>query len=460
MFLLVYIAAVVVICGNACSWDSCFEYSNDPNVIKVHLVCHSHDDMGWLKTVDDYYTGRTKSIVNVGVEYIYNTVIEELAKDPNKKFSFAEVGYLTRWLEGRDKNDAQVIKLKDLIKNGQVEFIGGGWVQNDEAAAHYIDIVGQYSFGANKLLDYFGKCVPPKIAWQVDPFGHSREHANIVALFGYEGLIHGRMHYQGLADRINNKSLDYLWVTSDDLKMELPTTAFYSNMYHAPQNFCFDTRCADDPVVDDEKLEGYNVNQKRDDFINKIKDQAKSQQHNHVLVTLGGDFQYSDANVPFTSYDRLIKAVNAVTGKTNVQIFYSTPSCYMQTVNKIVDKLTKKVDDHFPYASSAHSYWSGYFTSKPEHKYMIRQLSNLLQLGKAMRVFGNLTEKKFVDAEETAERALSLSQHHDAVTGTSKEKVTQDYERRLRIGANGIQKILSSAVKKLTSVSKFAFLLS
>lgn len=57
-----------------------------------------------------------------------------------------------------------------------------GWVQNDEAAAHYIDIIGQYSLGASKLLNYFGKCTPPKIAWQVDPFGHSREHANIVAL--------------------------------------------------------------------------------------------------------------------------------------------------------------------------------------------------------------------------------------------------------------------------------------
>ena len=34
-----------------------YHYGYDPEKLYVHLVPHTHDDVGWLKTVDEYYYG-------------------------------------------------------------------------------------------------------------------------------------------------------------------------------------------------------------------------------------------------------------------------------------------------------------------------------------------------------------------------------------------------------------------
>ena len=52
---------------------------------------------------------------------------------------------------------------------------------NDEAATHYNSIIDQHSLGAEFLRDQFGECGRPKIGWQIDPFGHSREQASLLA---------------------------------------------------------------------------------------------------------------------------------------------------------------------------------------------------------------------------------------------------------------------------------------
>lgn len=69
-------------------------------------------------------------------------------------------------------------------------------------------------------------------------------------------------------------------------------------------------------------------------------------------------------------------------GKVN--IFYSTPSCYLNALNKANLTLTAKTDDFFPYASDPHAFWTGYFTSRPALKYYVRQTNNILQVCKQL----------------------------------------------------------------------------
>lgn len=68
-FLFLTFAAAQENCGyNACP-------KTKKGVTNVHLVPHSHDDTGWLKTVDQYYYGTNNSIQNAGVQYIIDSVL-------------------------------------------------------------------------------------------------------------------------------------------------------------------------------------------------------------------------------------------------------------------------------------------------------------------------------------------------------------------------------------------------
>jgi lysosomal alpha-mannosidase len=60
--------------------------TTEDNVIQVHLIPHSHDDVGWLKTVDEYYFGQHNNIQWAGVQYIIDSYVFALLNDPSKKF--------------------------------------------------------------------------------------------------------------------------------------------------------------------------------------------------------------------------------------------------------------------------------------------------------------------------------------------------------------------------------------
>lgn len=121
------------------------------------------------------------------------------------------------------------------------------------------------------------------------------------------------------------------------------------------------------------------------------------------MLTMGGDFTYQDANVWYSNMDKLIKYSNLLeigietlnmsyffrryandrqASGSRFNLFYSTPSCYVKALNDKRKTWPTKTDDFFPYGSDAHSYWTGYFTSRPAIKDMVRQASNQLQVNK------------------------------------------------------------------------------
>ena len=62
--------------------------------------------------------------------------------------------------------------------------------------------------------------------------------------------------------------------------------------------------------------------------------------------------------------------------ETNIELIYSTPSMYIDAIAKQEIEWPTKYDDMFPYADVPDAYWTGYFSSRPNAKKYIRDVSH------------------------------------------------------------------------------------
>ncbi len=74
--------------------------------------------------------------------------------------------------------------------------------------------------------------------------------------------------------------------------------------------------------------------------------------------------------------------------------------------------------------------WTGYFTSRPAFKLHERDANALLQSARQAKVLFR-GDDRYLDSLRILQRALGVAQHHDAITGTAKTHVDQDYHHML-----------------------------
>jgi hypothetical protein len=136
-----------------------------------------------------------------------------------------------------------------------------------------------------------------------------------------------------------------------------------------------------------------------------------------------------------------------------INIFYSTPDYYTKMKYQETVKATKttgletpvlwsvKQDDFFPYSDCAHCFWTGYFTSRTAFKRLERVASSFLLAARQIESMPTRTHTAVMKGSEEQplyelDDALGVVQHHDAVSGTAKQHVADDYSKRVQAGVN------------------------
>ena len=137
----------------------------------------------------------------------------------------------------------------------------------------------------------------------------------------------------------------------------------------------------------------------------------------------------------YKNVDKLIKFIND-RPEYGVKVMYSTPSKYIKAIQAEGNKYPTKTDDFFPYADYQHAYWTGYFVSRVAVKGFVRDFGRWIQATRKhiseIKMRGDsptiTSEGKELEAKIwDMETSMGILQHHDAVSGTEKQKVADDY---------------------------------
>lgn len=109
----------------------------------------------------------------------------------------------------------------------------------------------------------------------------------------------------------------------------------------------------------------------------------------------------------------------------------------------------------FPYADNPDAYWTGYFSSRANDKEYTRRASYNYDASNQLYAEGVLNQQltdddinQMLDARYTMLDVLGINQHHDAITGTGKQAVADDYAHRLFTGITSNSDVFSDAIER------------
>ncbi|XP_065648888.1 alpha-mannosidase 2 isoform X2 [Hydra vulgaris] len=451
----------------------------DKQKLLVFVMPHSHNDPGWLKTVDEYFHDQTVKIIS--------NVVDALAKNVNRKFIWAETSYAALWWDQASPAKKQLFQ--ELIHNGQLEIVTGGWVMNDEANTHYFNIIDQMVEGHQWMEKHVG--IKPKNSWSIDPFGYSPTMAYILKRMGFECMLIQRVHYRIKKYLAENKNLEFMWrqnwdhgSTTDIFTHVMP---FYS--YDVPHT------CGPDPKIccqfDFKRLPGGgvycpwhipprevqddNIKERSETLLDQYKKKAQLYRSNVVLAPLGDDFRYDkvfEVLAQYTNYEKIMEYVNSHP-ELNAEIRFGTLKDYFQAVaeregvkpGEKPQSFKTLGGDFFTYADRDDHYWSGYFTSRSFFKHMDRELTGHLR---AAEIIYSLAKSYHKNAQQFPEdnmyselmharKSLALFQHHDGVTGTSKNPVVNDFGQKMFDAIKSSIKVMESSANFLLTHKNFQY---
>ena len=143
--------------------------------IEATAVGHSHLDLAWLWPIRESYRKAKRTLANM---------IYLLENYPDFQFVIPQPQQL-QWVKEQDPKLYD--KIKKYEKEGRIEIVGGGWVENDTNIPCGESLARQELYGQKFWQEEFGHYV--RLRWLPDTFGYSGCLPQILKLSGQDNFM-------------------------------------------------------------------------------------------------------------------------------------------------------------------------------------------------------------------------------------------------------------------------------
>ncbi|CDW91487.1 glycosyl hydrolases family 38 protein [Stylonychia lemnae] len=161
---------------------------------------------------------------------------------------------------------------------------------------------------------------------------------------------------------------------------------------------------------------------------------------------MGTDFTHQNANLTYWYIEKIIRILKSTYIGSDLKFYYSTVQEYYNAVQQRKKEMNFEwpiyKDDFLPYNGNfPQHYWTGFFSSRPGFKKLIKDYSSIAHSSLNMYTSDILTSNYSLNLKSNYPsiafevkdmlRNLAIMVHHDTITGTSPNFVIQSHAKRL-----------------------------
>lgn len=394
----------------------------EPVTVPMIICPTSHNDWDWEQTFEGYYAPPPPGH---GVRGILQSVVTLLAgpalPETEFRFSYAEVGYLRRYL-------AEFPDRAAVLRAAGPRFclLGGGITSPDNQACHGEVFIRNYLTGHDYLRSVGLIDNVFFVAWLPDDFGHDPQLPALIEALGMDAIALSRIPgspqpplccRQQPANRdVRANGLSFYWPAGDGSKVLthfMPQT-YYGITYNLEQMLCPSGIQSGIRTFLDGNYHGVVW------------------PGGTIFATEGGDWQFPTSTAPGGKADGAYNWIDVNNVSITSEASHVTAACRLGTFADYYDALMQSADDIPTAVLYAENFYTGYFASRPQLKIDQYQAAQLLVgaevLGSILAVHHGTSAGDQAALAEKIAGAWNLlvpTTHHDFVTGTSPDDVYQ-----------------------------------